>query len=146
MIIRSILIGLLVLLPLGSFCPAQQAQVRKVSIKDVNPTSGESMYVAYCAVCHGKDGKGTGPAATAMKTPPTDLTSLAKKKNGKFPFVHVSDEILGDTEMASSHGTKDMPVWGPALLSLTPWSPTAQAQADLRANNIAKYVETLQQK
>jgi mono/diheme cytochrome c family protein len=41
------------------------------------------MFTPYCAPCHGVDGAGNGPAASAMKTPPTNLTQLAKKHDGK---------------------------------------------------------------
>ncbi|MBZ5572099.1 MAG: cytochrome c [Acidobacteriia bacterium] len=49
----------------------------------MSPASGQQMYSAYCAVCHGNDGKGGGPAAEALKVPPPDLTVLARKNGGK---------------------------------------------------------------
>ena len=42
---------------------AQDKQVKKEPIKASNPSSGAEMYKQYCAVCHGKTGKGDGPAA-----------------------------------------------------------------------------------
>jgi mono/diheme cytochrome c family protein len=93
--------------------PAQNAPtVKHVPITNAPPNSGKDMYNSYCAVCHGKDGKGGGPAASAMKTPPTDLTSLAKNGGGKYPSSHVAAVIRGQA-MTASHGSKDMPVWGP---------------------------------
>jgi mono/diheme cytochrome c family protein len=47
----------------------------------------------YCAVCHGKDGKGNSPAASAMKTSPADLTVLAQNNGGKYPAAHVAAVI-----------------------------------------------------
>jgi mono/diheme cytochrome c family protein len=48
--------------------------------------SGEVMYKQYCAACHGADAKGHGPAAASLKMPPPDLTTLANRHDGKFPY------------------------------------------------------------
>lgn len=40
--------------------------------------TGGEMYTTWCASCHGTSGKGDGPAASDLKTKPTDLTMLAK--------------------------------------------------------------------
>jgi len=37
-------------------------------------TRGEPLFQTYCMVCHGTDGKGTGPAATGLPHAPADLT------------------------------------------------------------------------
>ena len=65
---------------------AQEKTVKKVPIVQSNPTSGKQMFGDYCAPCHGISGKGDGPAASALKTPPADLTVLAKTNGGKFPM------------------------------------------------------------
>jgi mono/diheme cytochrome c family protein len=93
--------------------PAQAPDtvIKHVPVKPTSPASGEEMYVNYCAVCHGKDGRGTGPAVSALKVPPTDLTTLAEKNGGKYPSMHVSTVLRGEADVPA-HGTKDMPVWG----------------------------------
>ena len=76
--------------------PAQTAPtVKHVPITNIPSNAGKEMFASYCAVCHGKDGKGNGPAASAMKTPPTDLTTLAQKNGGKYPASHVAAVIRG---------------------------------------------------
>jgi len=115
MTLHKVLVGSVLF---GCLCFAQQVEIKTVPIKDADMSSGEKMYVTYCAVCHGTDGKGGGPAATAMKTMPADLTSLAKRNDGKFPASHVYYTIVGDTAMPVAHGTKDMPVWGNLFVSL----------------------------
>jgi hypothetical protein len=92
--------------------------VKHVPITSVSPTSGKEMFKSYCAVCHGADAKGGGPAASALKAPPADLTVLAQKNGGKFPAAHVAAAIRGESAMAS-HGSKDMPVWGPLFSSIS---------------------------
>ena len=73
--------------------------------------SGQAIYEDYCAVCHGRDGKGDGPAARALKTPPIDLTQVSHNHSGKFPDADIKKIVLG-LDMMPSHGTEAMPVWG----------------------------------
>src|SRR5450759_4052401 len=75
---------------------------------DVNKTE----YQSSCGACHGIDAKGNGPVSKELKTRPTDLTVLAKKNNGVFPFNMVHEMIDGQNSMISSHGTREMPIWG----------------------------------
>jgi len=74
--------------------------------------TGEQMFKQYCAVCHGSDAKGQGPLAALLKTPPPDLTTLAKRHMGKFPYDYVKT-ILKFGPGPTSHGSSDMPTWGP---------------------------------
>jgi len=63
----------------------QTPVVKHVPIKPTNAASGQEMFKSYCAVCHGEDAKGNGPAASAMKVPPIDLTTLAQKNGCMYP-------------------------------------------------------------
>ncbi len=72
---------------------------------------GKAEFLSSCAPCHGGDAKGNGPVAIVMKQHPTDLTVLAKKNKGVFPFDRVYRVIDGRDEI-SGHGTRDMPIWG----------------------------------
>ncbi len=121
---------------------ATKPQVQKVPAAYTNPTSGKEMYMAYCASCHGADGKGDGPAAPALKTPPTDLAQIAAKNGGNFPDAHIMQIIKGDS-MTAAHGSKEMPVWGPVFLHMGQHDP---AQAQLRIRNLTKYLASIQQK
>lgn len=117
--------------------------IKEVPIVSVTPTSGVAMYKEYCAVCHGLEGKGNGPAATAMKKAPTDLTLLAKNHGGKYPAEDVASSIRGDTGMPS-HGAKDMPIWGDLFRSGMGHRPEGEVQ--LRIVNLTSYIQTLQAK
>ena len=90
---------------------SQQKEIGHVPVKPASPSSGAEMYTAYCALCHGTDGKGHGPAADALKVPSPDLTMLAKRNGGTYPSNHVRSAIEGDLRLPA-HGSKEMPVWG----------------------------------
>lgn len=116
--------------------------IKHVPIKATLPTSGKDMYTAYCAVCHGTDLKGAGPAASALKTAPTDLTLLAKNNGGKYPEMKVSSAIRGEGGLPA-HGSKDMPVWGSLF-----WSMSAghEGEVQQRVANLTHYIASLQAK
>ena len=134
-----------VLLLSAAFAVAQQAgttQIKHVPVKATNAASGQEMYASYCAVCHGPNATGNGPAQSALKIPATDLTTLAQKNGGKYPAMHVSSVLRGDAELAA-HGSKDMPVWGPLFRNL---SQGHDAEVQQRVANINSYIESLQKK
>ena len=119
-----------------------QPVVKKVPIQQTSAASGKDMYDAYCAPCHGTDGKGNGPAASAMKSAPVDLTQLTKKHDGKYPAAYVAG-VLRFGSGPASHGSADMPVWGPLFRSLDKYHDTVEQQ---RVSNLVNYIETLQAK
>jgi mono/diheme cytochrome c family protein len=138
----------LILVAISVFAVAQQTPagstttVKHVPITNTPSNSGKEMFKSYCAVCHGADGKGNGPAASAMKSNPTDLTALAQKNGGKYPDAHVASVIRGQATMPS-HGNADMPVWGPLFSSI---SQGHEGQVQQRIANLVDYIGTLQAK
>jgi mono/diheme cytochrome c family protein len=74
--------------------------------------TGQQMYSQYCAACHGADAKGHGPLAVVLKTPPADLSTLAIRHQGKFPYDYVSS-VLEFGPGFPAHGSSEMPTWGP---------------------------------
>lgn len=137
-----------IVLAVSVFAVAQQTPtpvsttVRHVPITNTPSSSGKEMFKTYCAVCHGTDAKGGGPAASALKTPPVDLTLLAQKNNGKYPSAHVAAVLRGQSTLLS-HGSEDMPIWGPLFSSI---SQGHEAQVQQRTANLVAYIETLQAK
>ena len=133
-------VAMLSVFALGQAAPAPSTPtIKHVPITKTSSTSGKEMYKSYCAVCHGLDGKGNGPAAPAMKTNPTDLTALAQKGAGKYPAAHVAAVIRGQAT-TPSHGSQDMPVWGPLFSSI---DQGHEAQVQQRVTNLVIYIETV---
>lgn len=119
-----------------------KAEIKHVPIKKISPASGQEMFKSYCAVCHGVDGKGNGPAADALKVPPGDLTVLASKNGGKYPALRVS-AIIGGEEVLAAHGSKDMPIWGELFWTM---SGGHGSEVQQRVANLNRYIESLQKK
>ena len=144
---KNILLMLGTLLVATTVCLAQEKAsttpvVKKAPIQQTSAASGKEMFALYCAPCHGADGKGNGPAASSMKSMPTDLTQLAKKNDGKFPAARVSG-VLNFGSGVTSHGSADMPVWGPLFRSLDKYHDSVVQQ---RVSNLVTYIESMQAK
>ena len=93
---------------------AGRAQEKPKGAAPSNAASGKQTYMDYCASCHGTDGRGHGPAASALKTPPPDLRTLAIRHDGKFPESYVAT-IVRSGDPKAGHGSAEMPVWGPVF-------------------------------
>jgi mono/diheme cytochrome c family protein len=124
-----------------SALPQQTPTITRGPAQRTDPTSGVEMYLSHCAVCHGQDGKGNGPAAPALKQSPSDLTQLSKKNGGKFPDMRFATIVQGDS-VVPAHGSRDMPMWGDIFRSIQ----RDDALVKLRVHNLAEYVASLQQK
>jgi mono/diheme cytochrome c family protein len=104
--------------------------------------SGKAMYKEYCAACHGVAGKGQGPFAPILKVPPADLTTLAKRHDGKFPYDYVSGVLRFGPGPTILHGSADMPIWGPIFQYLDNNNEFAVQQ---RIKNLCNYLASLQE-
>ena len=137
-----VIIGLLLSLcfVLGVRGAAQQT-VAPVPPVMMDSLYGPDLFRLYCAPCHGRDGKGSGPVALALKTRPPDLTEIARRNRGVFPKARVEAFVTNGTMNAkSAHGTAEMPVWGPTFRSLDP----SDTRVRVRIGNIVDYIESIQ--
>lgn len=105
----------------------------------IRSIEGPDLFQAYCAPCHGVDGRGAGPAAPALKTKVPDLTLLTRKNRGQFPVARIRETILGE-QVVVAHGSREMPIWGPIF---------HQVEGDMdwgnvRLENLVKYLESIQ--
>jgi mono/diheme cytochrome c family protein len=105
----------------------------------VVPIEGSELFKEYCATCHGMDATGNGPAARALRKPVPDLTRLAERNGGRFPARTVKEYISGESDILS-HGSRDMPIWGPIFRQVDRDYELGQ----IRLHNVTVYVESLQ--
>lgn len=136
------ILGTMIVFALALGAQETKTTIKHVPIKPTSAASGQEMYKTYCAVCHGTDGKGAGPAAEALKTPPTDLTMLSKNNGGTYPSMKVAATIRGEATLPA-HGSKEMPVWGKLFWSM---SGGHEAEVQQRVTNLNSYIESMQAK
>ena len=110
--------------------------VKKGSAPVTLANDGRQMFISYCAPCHGRTGKGDGPAAPALTPKPSDLTQMTKKHGGTLSQKDLEDKMNG-IAASPAHGSTDMPVWGPMFRQMT-------GSDQLRIYNLKKYIDTLQ--
>jgi len=127
---------------LTGFCAvAQRKTVKQVPPVGAKALDGKGLYEQFCAVCHGKDGKGAGPAADALKQRPTDLTQISHNNNGRFPDARVMAILKGE-QSVSAHGNQEMPIWGKVFNDLSGNITVAQG----RMHALVAYLEEIQAK
>ncbi len=115
--------------------------IKRVNARPTETLNGVDLFKEYCAVCHGSDAKGDGPAADALKKRPADLTQLARKNGGNFPELHVMNFIKGQ-DVVAAHGSRDMPIWGAIFSQMS----SNQDLVQVRTYALLKYIEQLQAK
>ncbi|HVL69742.1 MAG TPA: c-type cytochrome [Vicinamibacterales bacterium] len=114
--------------------------IKREPAQRLRSVEGANVYKEYCAVCHGVSGRGDGPAAAALKTPPADLTTIAERY-GRFPRATIRETILAENDPPIAHGTREMPVWGPILRR-----SGGRDVAVLAAANLLQHLESIQRK
>ncbi len=108
----------------------------------IESIQGAALYKAYCATCHGIDGKGIGPMTKWLKIKPPNLTRVSLREGGTFPFARVQKIISGQENIAAGHGSREMPVWGPIFSQVA----SDQDWGRMRVYNLAQFIETIQEK
>lgn len=85
--------------------------------------SGQAVYVANCATCHGESGAGDGPASVGLEPPPADLTDATW--------------VTGDGSIEAIVNTIENGSPGTAMIA---WKGTL-TEAQIEA--VARYVKSL---
>ena len=75
--------------------------------------AGRARYAENCASCHGTSGRGDGPAAAGLRTPPADLTAIAARRDGVWPQLEIMSIVDGYSRPDPDRD--DMPVFGDFL-------------------------------
>jgi cbb3-type cytochrome c oxidase subunit III len=120
--------------------PSQEKPADKLTAENV--PSGKQLFKQNCAVCHGNDLKGNGPAPPPFKDVPPDLTMLARTHGGKFPEKYVED-VLRNGVVLPAHGPAEMPTWGSDFRARDQMN---SAQVNQRITNLINYIKSLQAK
>ena len=114
------------------------ADVRAASLE-----LGEALFTERCASCHGVNGTGDGPAASALKTAPADLTEITHRANGTFPAARVVEVITYGGNIAA-HGSGPMPVWGRVFSDEGGRGKMGAARSRQAIIALKRYLETIQ--
>jgi mono/diheme cytochrome c family protein len=124
--------------------PSLSAQTRPTPLPAPGPVyDGGQLFQNHCATCHGKTGRGDGPTATFMRTPPADLTKFALNNGGEFPAERLRRII--DGRDVPSHGDRNMPVWGVALRTSRD-AGAGYDSVEARIEALVRYIRSLQEK
>lgn len=109
-----------------------------------DPGQGRALYLKYCGACHGESGKGDGVVSGFMRPQPSDLTVIARKAGGKFPFLETM-QIIDGRDMQRAHGDPDMPVWGENFRPADGASGDQRAQVAGKLLILTEYLRSIQQ-
>lgn len=107
-----------------------------------NGNPGRDAYFRYCSACHGITGQGDGEVAASLRAQPTDLTRLAEKHGGTYPYEEVRQSIDGRKRIAA-HGSSAMPVWGEVFVEERTYEKP-EAHARSQVSLIASYLAAIQ--
>ncbi|PYP82177.1 MAG: hypothetical protein DMG65_26915 [Candidatus Angelobacter sp. Gp1-AA117] len=138
------LIGILLMILFTAGSVLQEhspAKSQEPPVRLIHSVKGSDLFYSYCASCHGSGGKGNGPVAPALVSKMPDLTTIAERSGGIFPAQRIRKVIAGD-EILVSHGSRDMPVWGPIFHQVE----EDRDLGEVRLQNLTKYLESIQRK
>ncbi len=109
---------------------------------DYSTRSGQELYGKFCASCHGVAAKGDGPIAKSLKTPPADLTVIAKRY-GQFPGKRIEEVVDGRVKV-DAHGPSAMPVWGEEFTRSQAGDTQAERDTATVIHKIVEYLRSIQ--
>lgn len=117
-----------------------------MSKQQASITDGPELYGELCAVCHGQDASGDGPAVSALNAVPPDLTVLALTNDGAFPRKAVETTIAGRFRDETHLAACGMPSWYRAFSGVHPaWSLARRHYfAMSQIGRLTDYLETIQ--
>lgn len=130
---RSIVRGVILLVCVLLISSATAAETTVVK-------RGRQIYLQNCVACHGLTGRGDGPLARTLTTPPTNLRLLSDLYGNPLPEDRVARVIDGRAEV-KAHGPRDMPVWGERFYSET---PGGERHVKARIAALVAYLQSIQ--
>jgi mono/diheme cytochrome c family protein len=124
---------------LGTALAAEQQPIPGKAVR-----VGHHYFIQYCSACHGVEGRGDGPAASALQTPPADLTRIAQRRGGYFPVDEIVAHIDGRSSMPA-HGHREMPVWGERFGEIVGRDALGEAVVQSHLQFLIEYLQAIQQ-
>jgi len=115
---------------------AAEPQAPPVALID----AGRVLFGTHCATCHGPNGRGGGPMATELRHEVPDLTRFTMRNGGMFPSVRVQ-RIIDGTDV-TSHGTREMPVWGNVFMR----AGASDQVVETRIEALTRFLESIQER
>jgi mono/diheme cytochrome c family protein len=106
---------------------------------------GEKTYFEACAGCHGDEALGDGPMTEILTVAVPDLTGLAARNGGEFPWLRVIHTIDGRSGLRGHGGP--MPIFGMLFSGDTAVADAPDGTpviASARVLALVKYLESLQ--
>jgi cbb3-type cytochrome c oxidase subunit III len=87
--------------------------VPEVSANPPPAYEGRRLYVSYCQLCHGADGKGDGPLAKAIQISPADLTTTVRSRSDTILMKIITGEGRQTITGRDRHNllSEAMPEW-----------------------------------
>jgi mono/diheme cytochrome c family protein len=141
----SMILGLLLVLPMCTNNTANKTD--EASGEETEATTamtpveeGAALFLSYCVLCHGRDGKGEGALVDKLKQMPPDLTTIAQRR-GTFDR-ELMHKIVAGVEDVPGHSTGDMPAWFETFK--TSEKITDEKVLDEKIGHIVAYMETIQ--
>ena len=126
------------------------AMMPAVALAEGGSSVGEREFNNRCASCHGMNGKGNGPVAELLSVGLPDLTTLATRNDGKFPYDRVF-QLIDGRMIIGAHGTREMPVWGDEFNDAAieryndfPGSVSGEVYVAGRILSITKHLQSMQ--
>ncbi|MBL8144567.1 MAG: c-type cytochrome [Acidobacteria bacterium] len=109
-------------------------RIKWVTARHISSIDGPEVYDAYCAVCHGKAGRGDGPAAKHLTVAVPDLTRICERDRA-FNALHVSQHVISGAKPRVA-----MANWPQVFRD----NYSSESFAHLAMFNVVRHVESLQ--
>ncbi len=130
-------VGILMLLVL----PLAASSASQSEPDEQQALMGSGVFRSYCASCHGTSAQGDGDIAQHLRVAPADLTRIAERRDGDFPYDDVV-KIIDGRKGVKGHGRGEMPVWGDAFAVTSGGRTEEQVQKKIR--ELAHYLWSIQ--
>ncbi len=89
--------------------PAEYADKKNPRAGDATAAeSGKSLYIAYCASCHGETGMGDGPASASLNPHPTALAKVQSSLSDAYLYWRVAEGGRMEPFNSTMPGWKDI--------------------------------------